>query len=108
MIILGSKSKFIDGDLLSSLECPVCGRTSYGSFGILRYLHIYLVPVFPLSQNVGIECLHCQKQLVDKQLPPPLKLALKKSIFRKKNILPMFSGFLLVLGLISGGVSLIN
>ena len=102
MTIFGSKHKLIQGDLLSSLECATCGRTSYGSFGILQYFHLYWIPVFPLSIKVGMECLHCQQALIDKQLPTPVRKKLKKSIFRKKNTLPMLTGLMLILCLVSG------
>ena len=102
MIIFGSKNKLIQGDLLTSLECSTCGRTSYGSFGVLQYFHLYWIPVFPLSIKVGMECLHCQQALIDKQLPAAIRKKLKKSILKKKNTLPMLTGLILILCLVSG------
>ena len=96
MIIFGSRGKAVAGQLVEGIECPSCGNNQFGTFGTLRYFHLFWIPVFPTSKVTGIECTHCKKTLVGKELPKKLSKQIKSTVFTKKNTLPMYSGLVVI------------
>ncbi len=104
MIFFGTKGKVISGECIQGAECPSCGNNEYITFGVLRYFHLYWIPVIPTSKSVGVECTHCKKTLVDKELPPEFSKQIKSMIFTKKKVLPMFTGLIIIALLVSFGV----
>lgn len=104
MIFFGTKGKVISGECIQGAECPSCGTNEYITFGVLRYFHLYWIPVIPTSKTVGVECTHCKKTLVDKELPPELSKQIKSMIFTKKKVMPMFTGLIIIALLVLFGV----
>jgi len=100
MIIFGTKSKVVQGHHVQGAECPDCGNRQFSSFGLLKYFHIFWIPFIPTSREAGMQCAHCKKMLVGKELPKPLKRDIKKAIFNGKNTAPMFAGLILFSALV--------
>lgn len=96
MIIFGSRGTTVAGKFVEGVECPSCGNNQFGTFGILRYFHLFWIPVFPTSKVPGIECTHCKKTLIGKELPKTLSKQIKSTVFTKKNTLPMYSGLVVI------------
>jgi len=96
MIIFGTKGKTVAGQNVEGIECPSCGNNQFATFGILRYFHLFWIPTFPTSKVAGVECAHCKKTLIGKELPAELSKQIKSTVFNKKNTLPMFSGLLVI------------
>ena len=96
MIIFGTRGKTVAGQYVEGIECPSCGNERFSTFGILRYFHLFWIPTFPTSRVVGVECAHCKKTLVGKELPKVLSKQIKSTVFNKKNTLPMFSGLIAI------------
>ncbi len=96
MIFFGSKGKTISGQLVEGIQCPNCESQKFITFGIIRYFHLYWIPTFITSKAVGIECTHCKKTLIDKELPGDLSKDIKGTVFNKKNTTPMFSGLIII------------
>ncbi|OEF06848.1 hypothetical protein [Vibrio genomosp. F10] len=95
MFFWGSKGKTISGHLVEGIQCPSCGKQEFKTFGIIRYFHFYWIPTFVTSRVAGIECTHCKKTLVGKELPNELSNKIKSAVFTKRNSLPMFSGLII-------------
>jgi hypothetical protein len=100
MIVFGTKSKVVQGHHVEGVECAECGQSQFSSFGLLKYFHIFWIPFIPTSREAGMQCSHCKKTLVGKELPKPLRGDLKKTIFNGKNTAPMFAGLILFLALV--------
>ncbi|WP_432467871.1 hypothetical protein [Agarivorans sp. Z349TD_8] len=96
MIFFGSKGKSISGQVIEGLQCPSCENEQFITFGLLRYFHLYWIPTFVTSKKVGIECTHCKKTLIGKELPSDLAKQIKKTVYNLKNTLPMFSGLIII------------
>jgi hypothetical protein len=92
VIIFGSKSKVVQGQYVE-------GDPQFGTFGLMKYFHIFWIPVIPVSRKAGMECTHCKKTLVGKELPPDLSSKIKKTVFTKKNMVPMFAGLIIFVAL---------
>lgn len=104
MIFFGTRGKTVSGQVIEGTQCPNCENQQFITFGIIRYFHLYWIPTFPTSKTVGIECTHCKRTLVDNELPPELAKQIKKTVFNKKNVIPMFSGLIIIACLILYGV----
>ncbi|WP_432459306.1 hypothetical protein [Agarivorans sp. QJM3NY_25] len=96
MIFFGSKGKSISGHVIEGLQCPSCENEQFITFGLLRYFHLYWIPTFVTSKKVGIECTHCKKTLIGKELPSDLAKQIKSTVYNLKNTLPMFSGLIII------------
>jgi len=96
MIFFGTRAKTIPGKPIEGIECPNCGHKQFVASGILRYFHLYWIPTLVTSKTVVIECNHCRRGLIDKELPKELLKELKPIIFRKRNIIPMFTGSIII------------
>jgi DNA-directed RNA polymerase subunit RPC12/RpoP len=96
MIFFGSKGKTISGHVVEGIQCPSCESKQFITFGLLKYFHLYWVPTFVTSRSAGLECTHCKKILIGKELPEDLSKKIKQTVFNKKNTLPMFSGLIII------------
>ncbi|MCP4326272.1 MAG: hypothetical protein GY787_31440 [Alteromonadales bacterium] len=96
MIFFGSRGKTISGQVVEGIQCPSCENQEFITFGIIRYFHLYWIPTFLTSRVAGIECTHCKKTLIGKELPKDLSQNIKATVFTKKNIIPMFSGLIII------------
>ncbi len=96
MIFFDSRGKTVSGQIVEGIKCPSCENEQFITFGVLRYFHLYWILTFVTSKIVGIECTHCKKTLVDKELPEDLSKKIKETVFNKKNTIPMFSGLIII------------
>jgi DNA-directed RNA polymerase subunit RPC12/RpoP len=96
MIFFGSRGKTISGEIVEGIQCPHCEKQEFITFGIMRYFHLYWIPMFLTSRVAGIECTHCKKTLIGKEIPKELSQKIKATVFTKKKILPMFSGLIIL------------
>lgn len=104
MIFFGSRRKLIAGHVIDGVQCPYCENQRFITFGTIRYFHLYWIPTFPLSKKVGIECVHCKRTLLGKEIPSDLSKQIKAELFTKNKVLPMFSGLILISCLVVVGV----
>jgi hypothetical protein len=96
MIIYGTRGKVVAGQQVETV-CPGCGNTTHVSFGILRYFHVYWIPMFPTAKQVGVECLHCERTRIDKEIPDDLASRLRQQLMTRERVFPLFSGLALLL-----------
>lgn len=104
IIFFGTRGKRVSGNPIQSLTCPHCGNSSHQSFGIVRYFHIFWISVFPIKKLAGIECLNCRKTRLGKDLPTPTLNGIKNVVFGWKNTLPLYTGLVLIVGLLASGL----
>lgn len=96
MIFFGTRGKTIVGKEIEEAPCPSCGQNKFITFGVLRYFHLYWIPTFITSKSVGVECLHCKKTLMGKEISADTTKHIKQQVFNKGNTLPMFSGLFIL------------
>ncbi|MBB6521415.1 hypothetical protein [Pseudoteredinibacter isoporae] len=104
MIFFGSRGKTVSGQIVEGIDCPSCESKQFVTFGVIKYFHLYWIPTFPTSRTVGIECTHCRRTLIDKDLPAKLSGEIKATVFKKKNVLPLFSGLIIIACLVLFGI----
>lgn len=102
ILIYGTKSKTVQGDVIGGVHCPNCGNSQFASYGVLSYFYLYWIPFFLTSKTIGIICTSCQRDMSDEQIPPEVLPQIKKTVASVRNIIPMFSGLILIVLLISG------
>lgn len=110
MILFGSRSRTINGQVIEGVDCPHCENNQFATFGVMNYFHVYWIPTFVTSRKAGIECTNCKMAMVDDDLPPELAKQIKASVFNKNNTLPMFAGamiiaFLILVAVVGGQIS---
>ncbi len=108
MIFFGSKGKQVPGQLVEGIQCTNCENNKFVSFGIMKYFHVYWIPAFMTSKQVGIECTQCKTTHIGEEVPDELVKQLKPTLFTKGRTLPMFSGLILAALLIVGMVPLVK
>ena len=104
IIIFGTRSKKFSGKSIQSLTCPNCGDNSHNTFGIIRYFHIFWIPVLPFRKLAGVECQHCGKARVGKEVPAPVIDGVRNTVFSWNNTLPWYTGLVLIAGLLATGI----
>jgi len=96
MIIFGTQSKSVNGPALMSSTCPRCGSGGQATSGVIRYFHLFWIPVFPISRRVAVTCNLCRFTRDQHQIPAPLADNVKRMLFTQRTMLPMFSGSIII------------
>ena len=104
MIFFGTRGKTIAGQQLVGPPCPNCQNTSFNTFGVQRYFHIYWIPTFPTKKHIGVECTNCKRAVLDNDIPPHMQSEIKESLFSTGRTLPMYSGAMIIAALIGFGM----
>lgn len=99
MIIYGTRGKVIKGELLKNIACDYCGNNSHLSFGVVRYFHVYWIPLFAYSKKIGLECLHCKRTLLDREIPQDVRQRITSKVFTTKNIFSAYIGLAILGGI---------
>ena len=104
MLIFGTRARTVPGPQIQTL-CPACGRGEHRTFGLLRYVHLFWIPVFPISRKPGTECTHCRHTRIGPEVAPEIAPLLKAELFPFRRMLIYCVGFFLLLGLAGTGFS---
>lgn len=96
MIIYGTRGRVVSGGQIQDMECPNCGNNLYMTFGILRYFHIFWVPVFPTSKQPGMECQNCKHTQIGDEIRDPVRGRIKDSVFTMIRTAPKFAGLAII------------
>lgn len=94
MIIFGTRGRMVPGPRKQGVPCDACGKEDHATYGILRYFHVFFIPVFPTSRQPAMECLHCKKALVGKEIPERTRADIARAVFTRGQVVPMFSGLI--------------
>jgi len=96
MIILGTRGSVVRGPEKRGIPCSACGMDLHATYGVLRYFHVFFIPMFPTMKQAGMQCLHCKKALAGKEIPERVRKDVEAMVFTKRRILPTFAGAILV------------
>lgn len=104
MLIWGTRSKVVEGPVMRGHSCAKCGQGEYESFGLLRYFHVFWIPVFPFSRTVGVQCTHCKHTTTGDDVPGAFRDTIRDSVFTRGAVLPLFTGSVLIAAFVGVGV----
>ncbi len=96
MIVFGTRGSVVKGPQKRGVPCAACGMDVHQTFGVLRYFHVFWIPMFPTMKQPAMECLHCKKTLVGKELPERVRKDVASMLFTKRRVIPTFAGAILV------------
>ncbi|HEX7753853.1 MAG TPA: hypothetical protein VF421_00795 [Niabella sp.] len=96
MIIFGTRGKVLKTNA-APLDCGHCGTKSavYLRF-VVRYFHIFWIPIFPTSKKGVTQCTHCKEVLYENQLPAGLRATYYTEKQKVRTPLQYYTGLLLV------------
>ncbi len=103
MIVFGTRGRVVPGQRKLGVVCPSCGKEEHTTYGVLRYFHLFWIPVFPTLKQPMLECVHCRKVLAGKEIPERTRREIADSVFTSGRVLPMFTGLALILALVAFG-----
>ena len=108
MIVFGTRGKAIPGPRKQGVVCESCGKEEHATYGVLRYFHVFWIPVFPTMKQAVMECAHCKKVLRGKEVPERVRRDVAEKVFTRGRVFPMFAGLAVVAVLVAsaawGGV----
>ena len=104
MIVFGTRAREVSGPRKQGVVCSHCGQDRHATRGVLRYFHLFWIPVFPTQKQPTMECLHCKKVLTGNEIPEPARREITASLFTRGRMLPMFSGLFLFAVLMGFGL----
>lgn len=104
MIIYGTGSKKFGIKPLRGIKCENCESNQMHITGYSKYVHIFWIPLFPVSKKIFTICGNCEEELPKKHIPKRTldRIKLEKSGFKIPFYL--FSGSLIILALIFWGM----
>jgi hypothetical protein len=96
MIVFGTRGKVVPGPRKQGIVCANCGKEEHAMYGVLRYFHVFWIPVFPTMKQPVLECLHCKKVLTGKEVPERARRDIAEKVFTRGRVLPLFTGLALI------------
>ena len=106
MLIYGTKAPLRKTELIFE-PCPNCKRTNCVEINIFqKYLHLFWIPLVPLSKTGWARCAHCGEVFTIFQMSPSMLTSYER--IRKNTTTPVwaFTGLLLcIIGPIALGIS---
>ncbi len=103
-IFFGTRSsKLKDRFKLDHCTCPNCRVTGTHTVTTLgRYVHLFFIPVFPLTKTRSIECDHCKKTFAQEDLTDEMQEKLQRGLQVYPGKRPIWHGCgcLLIIGFI--------
>ncbi len=96
IFFFGTRGSVVTGPRKRGVPCSACGMDVHATYGVLRYFHVFFIPMFPTMKQAGMECVHCKKALVGKEIPERVRKDIEAMVFTKRRILPAFAGAILV------------
>lgn len=100
MVVYGIRAKLILTKLLN-LMCAACGQGEQYLHVFQRYIHVFWIPLVPANKVLVLECKHCKKATEQKEISPTQMVAVNQAKQEAKLPIWMFSGSVLVAGLIA-------
>jgi hypothetical protein len=96
MIVFGTRGKVVLGPRRQGVLCESCGKEEHATYGVLRYFHVFWIPIFPTMKQAVMECAHCKKVLRGKEVPERVRRDVSEKVFTRGRVLPMFTGLALI------------
>jgi len=102
MVFFGTKASRIKDGRISNVTCPSCETQTYMTYSIFgKYAHVYWIPTFPTGKQNVLECGHCKRTYLLKDLPEQIKN--KFNLEKQDTGFPIwyFSGLAIIAGIIA-------
>jgi hypothetical protein len=96
MIVFGTRGKAIPGPRKQGVMCESCGKDEQATYGVLRYFHVFWIPIFPTMKQAVMECTHCKKVLRGKEVPERVRRDVAEKVFTRWRVFPMFTGLAII------------
>ncbi|MDC7233537.1 MAG: hypothetical protein PQJ58_09915 [Spirochaetales bacterium] len=100
MIFWGIRKKRLQGGALDEMQCPDCRKRELTKNAVIRYIHLYWIPLFTFSSSAELECAVCGKLIKGKELGSEMKKDIKSELITAGQILSKNFGVLLLLTVI--------
>jgi hypothetical protein len=104
IVIIGTRDSKIKNGKITATECPKCESKASIMYNVYsRYIHITLIPIFPVSKIIDAECNNCKEIFEYENLSEDIKIKLQneKEINTLKTPIWMFSGLIILVGFIT-------
>ncbi|PIF63334.1 zinc-ribbon domain-containing protein [Flavobacterium sp. 11] len=104
MVLIGTRDSKIKNGKIIAVECPKCESKASITYNVYsRYTHITLIPIFPVSKIIDVECNNCKEIFGYENLSEDIKIKLQseKEINILKTPIWMFSGLIILVGYIT-------
>jgi hypothetical protein len=102
MLLFGVRSKIVKNLEHPGVLCPSCGKENgLQSSVLIRYVHFFRIPFFPLQKKGVCVCKHCRRA-VDQKEAVSGPVAERQGLLRGGYPVWMFSGSALILFALSG------
>lgn len=105
MIFYGTKGTNIRNGQIINTPCPNCNSNATMNYSYFaKYAHIYMIPFFPYTKLLFVECNNCKKTFSEKELSKDMETKLIRENEKNGSVkfpLWTFSGAVIVL-LLSG------
>jgi hypothetical protein len=92
LYVFGTKGKAIKGKVVENEACTHCGQTTQVVTPVIRYFHIFWIPVFLYKKIFVLVCPHCKKQTTSKQVFEPKASKLKELAYEGVNTYFYYTG----------------
>ncbi len=92
LYIFGTKGKAIKGKIVGDEPCSHCGKTPQVVTPIVKYFHIFWIPVVLYKKMIVLTCPHCKKQSSEKELGPSKVKEFKEVAFNEVSTYQYFTG----------------
>jgi hypothetical protein len=97
-IFYGKRERKIGSSEMTGPSCEYCGNSLYRVICIIRYFHIYWIPIFSTGIICASACHHCGKASRGKDLPCDFTREIRQRTFRPAKLIPYFAGAIVMLG----------
>ena len=100
MITYGTNTKRLSKKRIPGEKCPSCESKDVYVIGLVKYTHIFWIPIFPYSKKVKPVCANCNLEINKKDIPQRMidKISSEKKIY--KIPFHLYSGAVIIASLI--------
>jgi len=96
MIIYGAKGKSLKAEPFEGKKCAHCGNTTQFAVPVVRYIHIFFIPIFLIKKTAFLICGHCKKQTEAKDFEKEIKVDIKEKAYENTKLFKYFIGLLVI------------
>ncbi len=97
MIIYGTRATKIHSEEVSGLKCDYCNEKRRHIFSFFsKYVHIFWIPLFPISKKGMSECVHCKSTNDKKHMNEELKFAYENVKLNAKRPIWHWIGLIII------------
>ncbi len=82
-MIAGMRKKNITRPAIEH-HCNFCHNNQFVPYGLIRYFHVYWIPIFTIWKLFGLECTKCQRQMTKLDFTPAESKKVKSLVFKRR------------------------